>query len=44
LDQALADTPLTGTSARYRLRAQGLIRSIAYSLTQFPSYFDAKAA
>jgi uncharacterized membrane protein YccC len=44
LDQALADTPLTGTSARYRLRAQGLIRSIAYSLTQFPSYFDAKTA
>jgi uncharacterized membrane protein YccC len=44
VDQALADMPLAGAAARYRLRGRGLNRSIGYSLTQFASYFDSKTA
>ena len=44
IDQALANMPLAGAATRYRLRGQGLIRSMSYPLTQFASYVDAKAA
>jgi uncharacterized membrane protein YccC len=41
-DQALAEVPAERPGTRLRLRARGTIRSIADSLTQHASYFDAK--
>jgi uncharacterized membrane protein YccC len=41
-DQALADVPAPTPGARLRLRARAMIRSIADSLTQHATYFDAR--
>jgi len=40
-DRALAELPTVHPGARLRLRARGTILSIADSLTQYASYFDA---
>jgi hypothetical protein len=40
-DQALADVPAPTPGARLRLRARAMTRSIADSLTQHATYFDA---
>jgi uncharacterized membrane protein YccC len=41
-DQALADIPAARPGARLRLRVRGTIRSLADSLTQHASYFNAR--
>jgi uncharacterized membrane protein YccC len=41
-DRALAKVPVVLPGAKLRLRARGTVRSIADSLTQHASYFDAK--
>jgi uncharacterized membrane protein YccC len=41
-DQALADVPAATPGARLRLRARAMVRSVADSLTQHASYFDAR--
>jgi uncharacterized membrane protein YccC len=41
-DRTLADVPAPTHGARLRLRARGMIRSVADSLTQHATYFDAR--
>jgi hypothetical protein len=41
-DRVLANVPAARPGARLRLRARGMIRSVADSLTQHASYFDAR--